>query len=272
MSDTHDTTMANITLWSGVADLYDVYRPQPPAALLDLLTQLAERGQPELVVDIGSGSGLSTRAWAGRATTVIGIEPNADMRHQAERRTEAQGDASNISYRQGVSMQTGLPDGCADIVTISQALHWMDPDSTFAEVARILRPGGIFAAYDYDWPPLVRWEADKAFQEFSARVEALDRDFNERHRAWPKHEHMGRINGCGHFRYVREALLHSREEGDAARFIGLSMTNNADRLLREGLVTEDELDLDGFKQTIETIFGGQSLPWYIGYRVRIAVK
>jgi len=45
---------------------------------------------------------------------------------------------------------TDLPDGCADIVTCSQSLHWMVPESTFAEVARILRPGGVFATYDYD--------------------------------------------------------------------------------------------------------------------------
>jgi SAM-dependent methyltransferase len=38
------------------------------------------------------------------------------------------------------------------LVTCSQSLHWMEPEPTFAEVARILRRGGVFAAYDYDWP------------------------------------------------------------------------------------------------------------------------
>ncbi|MGO8947455.1 MAG: class I SAM-dependent methyltransferase [Ktedonobacterales bacterium] len=272
MTDAQDTTKANIALWSGVADLYDAYRPQPPSALLDLLTQLAEQARPELVVDIGSGTGLSARAWARRAATVIGIEPNVDMRRQAEQRTAALGNAASVSYRDGVSMQTGLPDDCADIVTISQALHWMEPEPTIAEVARILRPAGVFAAYDYDWPPLVHWEADQAFQALDARVEALNLAYRERVHAWPKHEHLSRIKASGRFRYVREALLHAREEGDAARFIGLSMTNGADRLLRDGLVTEEELDLEGFKHAVDTVFGGQVLPWYIGYRVRLAVR
>jgi len=256
----------------GLADLYDFYRPQPPTALLDLLTQLAETARPELVVDIGSGSGLSTRAWAGRAGAVIGIEPNADMRRQAEQRTAAQLDQSSIAYREGVSTQTGLPDACADIVTISQALHWMQPEPTFAEVARILRKGGVFAAYDYDWPPLVRWETDQAFHEFTARVEALDHAFKEQNHIWPKHEHLDRIKASGRFRYAREALLHGREDVDAARFIGLSMTNSADRLLRQGSATAEELRLDDFRQTIEALFSGQTLPWYVCYRVRIAVK
>ena len=272
MTDAYDATKANITLWSGAADLYDSYRPQPPAALLELLIQLAETDRPNLVVDIGSGTGLSTRVWAGRAAAVIGIEPNSDMRRRAEQRTAVSADDSTISYHGGSSMRTELPDNCADIITISQALHWMDPEPTFAEVARILRPGGVFAAYDYDWPPLVRWEADNAFHDFSARVEAYDRDFDTRYRAWPKHEHLARIKASGHFRYVREVLLHSRGEGNAARFIGLSMTSNAYRVLRDRLATDDELGLERFRLSIETIFAGQSLPWYFGYHVRLAVK
>ncbi|MGH7866895.1 MAG: class I SAM-dependent methyltransferase, partial [Candidatus Dormibacteraceae bacterium] len=45
---------------------------------------------------------------------------------------------------------TGLPEACADVVTCVQAFHWMDPEIVLPEVARILRPGGVFAAVDYD--------------------------------------------------------------------------------------------------------------------------
>ena len=101
MRDAWDTNEANIALWSSGTYLYDIYRPQPPTALLDLLTQLAEKAQPALVVDIGSGTGLSTRAWAGRADTVIGIEPHGDMRHQAGQRTAAA--AGALGGGQGIS-------------------------------------------------------------------------------------------------------------------------------------------------------------------------
>ena len=118
----------------------------------------------------------------------------------------------------------------------------------------------------------MHWEADKAFHAFSARVEERYLEFKGRAYMRPKHEHLGCIEASGRFRYIREALLHAREEGDAARFIGLSMTNSADRLLREELATAEELDVDGFKRTIEMIFAGQTLPWYFGYRIRLAVK
>lgn len=34
----------------------------------------------------------------------------------------------------------------------------MPPERTFAEIARVLRAGGVFAALDCDWPPLVHWQ------------------------------------------------------------------------------------------------------------------
>jgi hypothetical protein len=42
-----------------------------------------------------------------------------------------------------------------------------------AEVARILRLGGVFAVYDYDLLPTVDWKAEQAFVTFLARVRAL---------------------------------------------------------------------------------------------------
>ncbi len=59
------------------------------------------------------------------------------------------------------------------IVTCSQSFHWMEPHSTLAEIARILRPGGVFSAYDYQWPPTVHWQAETAFNTFIDRAWAL---------------------------------------------------------------------------------------------------
>ncbi len=74
----------------------------------------------------------------------------------------------------GSAEETGLPDACADIVTASQAMHWFDAARALPEIARILRPGGVFAAYDCDWPPCIDWETDAAYVAFDRRVRELE--------------------------------------------------------------------------------------------------
>jgi predicted RNA methylase len=48
---------------------------------------LAGGRRPKLVVDLGAGTGLSTRVWATEADSVVGVEPNDAMRCVAERAT-----------------------------------------------------------------------------------------------------------------------------------------------------------------------------------------
>jgi ubiquinone/menaquinone biosynthesis C-methylase UbiE len=259
-------------IWTGVAGLYDAARPSTPAVLLDLLPQLAGVQRPQMVVDLGSGTGLSTFAWAERADVVVGIEPNADMRRQAE---ERRGNRTNVSYVEGVAHKTGLPDACADIVTAAQSLHWMDLPPTFAEVRRILRPGGVFAAYDYDWPVIITPETDVLFAAFMARLDSLavgqDNDVG-RGAGDHKEEHLARMRESGQFRLTREISVHSEEPGDAERFIGLTLSNSGANLLEHGVVTAEQLDLVSFRAQARAILGDTPRRWYFSYRVRFGVK
>ncbi len=262
---------ANVERFSGFADCYDDTRPRPPAALVDVLTQLARAPRPRLVVDLGSGTGLSTRIWAGRADAVVGIEPNADMRREAEKRTAG---LAGIRYQEGLSTATGLPDACADIVTISQALHWMEPAPTLGEVARILRPGGVFAAIDCDWPPTMDWEVEEAYQALMLRVnlEEATRRASPGVRKWGKGDHLTRMQSSGQFRYVKEVLLHQVEQGDAERLVGLARSQGSvAALLRAGL-SDAEIGLEDLRAVAQRVLGDAPAPWFFSYRVRVGVK
>jgi SAM-dependent methyltransferase len=246
------------------AEAYDRFRPRPPEALLDLLVRLADGGRPRLVVDLGSGTGLSARAWAGRADRVVGIEPDEAMRAVAEAHGGAEYLAANSSA-------TGLPDACAGLVTCSQALHWMEPEPTFAEVARILGPGGVFAAYDYDPVPVVHPEVDRAFETVLERGKELREEtgrispWTSRRPLW-KGDHLERLRDSGRFRYARELVLHSVEEGDAKRLLGLMRSYGAVEVHR------DQLPLDELEETARRILGDGVVPFWFGYRVRIGVR
>ena len=72
--------------------------------------------------------------------------------------------AQGVEYREAFAHDTGLEDNCADAVTCSQSLHWMEPEPALTEVARILSPGRIFAAYEYRWSVTTSSAVNAAFE------------------------------------------------------------------------------------------------------------
>jgi len=251
---------------AGFAEGYDRHRPRPPTALLETLSRYARVERPALVVDLGCGTGLSTRAWSGRAERIVGVEPNAAMLAVAEA-------ASGVDYRQAFAQETGLEDGCADIVTCSQSLHWMDPQPTFAEAARILRPGGVFAAYDYDWPPVIDPEVDEAYDAYQRRRGEMRRlrGIQRGGDRWQKSEHLARMRESGHFRLSREILLHSIEDGNAGRVVGFAYSLGLPAAVDDPEL-ERELRVGELEQVSRRVLGDRTVPFLFGYRVRVGVR
>jgi ubiquinone/menaquinone biosynthesis C-methylase UbiE/protein-tyrosine-phosphatase len=247
-------------LSDGFAERYDAYRPRPPAALLELLCRYAGVERPDLVVDLGSGTGLSTEAWASRAERVVGVEPNPRMLAVAEARAP-----SNVAYVCAQAAETGLDDGTADVVTASQSFQWMAPDPTLAEVARILRAGDVFCTYDYEWPPVIHPEIDAAFEEVIRKLGNWGRA--------RKVQHVQRMRESGRFRYVRRVGLHSTEEGDAERVAGTAWTMGpvANRLLA-GEVSEEEVGLTRLREVAREVLGERRVPFLFTYHVALGVR
>lgn len=237
---------------------YDRLRPRPPVDLIQALAGLAPAQPPALVVDLGSGTGISTTPWSEHAERVIGVEQNRDMLATAR-------SAPGVKYRCATAEDTGLADGCADVVTCAQSFHWMEPGPTLTEVARILRPSGVFAAYDYDWPPLLHWEVEEAFLAVIA-ASGVDPERPE------KAGHLERFRESGHFRWVREFYAHACVFQDRECIALLPLVfGPVARRLAEG-VAEEALGLDRFRSAVERRVppGGTTLWW--SYRVRVAVK
>jgi len=255
-------------LGEGFADFYDEHRPRPPSPLLDALQRYAG-GELRCVVDLGSGTGLSTRPWADRAAHVVGIEPNDAMRAVAVARTTE----PNVRYVAAFADHTSLPDETADLVTCSQSFHWMERQPVLAEAARVLRPGGVFAAYDYDMPPLVHREVDEAFAEHLRRRRRF-RDVHGVAAGWtrtPKAKHLDAIRESGRFRYAREVVLHDEFEVGSEEIVGLARSLGLLPELKALGVTDDELGLTRLEEVVERVVGGRRVRQVLGYRVRLGV-
>src|SRR5438132_13665342 len=69
--------------FTGLADLYTQSRPTYPLEAVDFVLATCNLGPGSVLVDVGCGTGISSRLFAARGLRVIGIEPNAEMRVRA---------------------------------------------------------------------------------------------------------------------------------------------------------------------------------------------
>jgi SAM-dependent methyltransferase len=126
--------------FSGHANVYRDARPTYPSELFAWLAHQAP--DRELVWDCGCGNGQATTALADHFSRVIGTDPSANQIGQAPSR-------ANIDYRVEPAELSSLADASISLATVAQALHWFDQARFYAEVKRVLKPRGVFAAWAY---------------------------------------------------------------------------------------------------------------------------
>jgi SAM-dependent methyltransferase len=120
------------TSFGSVADSYDRVRPGPAPAAVDWLLP----ADCDVAVDLAAGTGLFTRALAGRAGQVAAVEPDERMRQVLKARSPG------VRVLDGRAEDIPLPDGCAGAVLVSHAWHWFDAKRAVPEIARVLTDGG----------------------------------------------------------------------------------------------------------------------------------
>lgn len=269
-----NTINSNVERFSGFADIYDKYRPEPPSTVIEILLNYLQK-EPSTVVDLGCGTGLSTFIWGDYAKKVIGVEPNLDMINRAKEKLEKRTDVNNVFFQQGISNNLKLESNSIDIVTCSQSFHWMEPASTLEEVARVLKVGGIFAAYDNDWPPSVDWVVENEYIKLLDKAfKIIDEMPQEEGKAkqWNKSEHLKRIKESNKFRYSKEIVFRNKEKSDADRYIGLALSQGALQTVLKKGITELDHDIEEFKQIVIERFDNKTLDLIISYRMRIGIK
>lgn len=116
---------------------------------------LAPAGQGPLhVLDLAAGTGKLSLAVAALGHRVTAVEPDAAMLDELRRHLP---DAAALG---GTAEEIPLPDASVDAVVVGQALHWFDQERALPEIARVLRPGGPFAALANADDDRVPWVAD----------------------------------------------------------------------------------------------------------------
>jgi len=133
---------------AGTNDLYDRVRPSYPSQALTALHASLPESSGLKVVELGSGTGIFTRALLADSSfgqsiaELRAMEPSAGMRGTFEKAIKD----SRVTCREGTFEKIGASDEWADLVVVAQAWHWCpDYEKGMTEIARVLKPSGIAA-------------------------------------------------------------------------------------------------------------------------------
>jgi arsenite methyltransferase len=136
----------------GIEDRADL----PDAAVLASLgcgnpTAVAELREGEVVLDLGAGGGIDVLLSAkrvGRTGKAFGLDMTDDMLELA-RRNVADAGVSNVEFLKGFIEEIPLPDASVDVVISNCVINLsVDKPRVFAEMRRVLRPGGRLGVTD----------------------------------------------------------------------------------------------------------------------------
>jgi len=147
--------------FSGVADTYARFRPEYPSSLFEYLASIGPARH--LAWDCGAGSGQASRGLARFFQRVVATDAS-------EAQIEAALHADNVEFSVCPADASGLPDHSVDLVTVAQALHWFPLDRFYAEVRRVLAPGGVLAVWTYGVVHVDQPASDGVLQRFYYEV------------------------------------------------------------------------------------------------------
>lgn len=119
------------------------------------LIAVAREAHPQAVLDLATGTGDVALALARALpeAEIKGLDLSEGMLDKARAKADSKGLSARISFAQADCLAMGLPDACADLITIAYGVrNFADIAAGYREMYRLLRPGGTLAVLELSRP------------------------------------------------------------------------------------------------------------------------
>lgn len=127
--------MHNFEMFNNKSEIYDTYRPTYSKRSIRFLFDSNIIGKNDVIVDIGAGTGILSRAFLEYGNKVISVEPNGEMRNKC---TENLKQYKSSVVIDATAENTTLLAHSINVVVVGQAFHWFEPNAFKNECMRIL--------------------------------------------------------------------------------------------------------------------------------------
>jgi SAM-dependent methyltransferase len=237
--------------FSSAADDYAKYRPDYPDDVVRACADYARLKRGARVVDIGCGTGISSRLFARHGYSVTGVEPNAPMLAKA---IEA---AGGPMYIHGDATHIGLSNACADLITCAQALHWLEMEDCIPEWRRVLKPKGACAAF-WNLRRDTGWQA-----EYEALIERFSSEYVDIQRARDNDNSSGWVKNSKACTDIREHDFNNSQRMDWDALLGRANSSS--------YVIHGVSDRPGFENALRALFDKHAVGGHVDFQYRTYV-
>ncbi len=215
--------MNGVRAFEGLASNYQRFRPNYPAAVLERLKSFVESGvaaEPGdlILVDVGSGTGISTRllrAMFGPAPKIFGIETSNDMLRAAVLNTSTE---SSISYLHSRAERLPFNDATVTLILAAQSVQWFERPLFYSEVRRVLVSGGTFAILENNR----RWQCSPFLDAYEGFLEAHSESYSRHYR---EHDYSSELISTSGFAVLPPNFVDWSRPMDLKTFLGMAMSS-----------------------------------------------
>ncbi len=237
-------------LFSKQAIDYSKYRPHYPADLYRFLTVQCRHHL--YAWDVATGNGQAAVELANTFQKVLATDLSASQIEQTVPH-------KSIVYRTMPAEQAlSEADETFDLITVATGLHWLDRDVFFKEATRVLKPGGVFAAWAYGFHSSITPEIDRTLHSFYFdTLKGFWRENNQ-------HVWNGYKNIVMPFQRIATPKVEMKVDWSIDDFIGYCGTWSAVQLYKEQHHRDPTVEL---REKLVAHWGAQrrSLGWKLGF-------